>query len=62
MSSDVIYSLTVKCEKEIEEVEREENFINALTSEEKEEKDLLDLMIDECNLVKKEKINFKEAL
>lgn len=62
MSLDVIYSLTVKCEKEIEEVEREENFINALTSEEKEEKDLLDLMIDKCNLVKKEKINFKEAL
>jgi hypothetical protein len=30
--------------------------------EKKEEKDLLDLMIDECNLVKKEKINFKEAL
>lgn len=59
-SSEVIYSLTIKCEKEIEQTEKEQNLLNILNNE--EEKDLLDLMLEECNIERKEKINFKEVL
>ena len=58
IESNVIYSLTTKCEKEIEESEKEENFMNAFKEDKEEEKDLIDLMMEECNLERKEKINF----
>jgi len=62
IESNVIYSLTTKCEKEIEESEKEENFMNAFKEDKEEEKDLIDIMMEECNLERKEKINFKEVL